>query len=282
MRHTKLLLATALLAAGCSGSEGEGRTIVASIYPLAYAAERMVPPGWEVIDLTPPGVEAHDLDLSLEQRAAIEEADLVLYLGRIGFQPQVETAVEEAMGEVVSLEGVASAYTGSAVHDPHFWLAPSSMRQIILNLSVALQRVDPEMDLEDETLWRDASRMHAAYHRSLEEADCRYDTLIVTHEAFAALELYGLSQFGLSGVTPESEPSAGRLSEAQRLIDEGNASAVFHEEHEEAKRIAESFAADAGVPALPLSTLESQPSDGNYLTVMRENLAALEKGLQCR
>jgi hypothetical protein len=40
-------------------------------------------------------------------------------------------------------------------------------------------------------------------------------------------------------------------------------------------------AADVGVPALPLGTLESDPTPGDYLSVMRSNLASLEKGLQC-
>lgn len=284
MRRLSLLVAGFLLAAGCSGSEGESRTIVASIYPLAYAAERMAGPDWEVIDLTPPGVEAHDLELSLEQRSAIQDADVVLYLGDVGFQPQVERAVREANGTVVSFEDAVNQFGGfSEPPDPHFWVVPSSMRKVALDLGPVLERLDPETPswLSGSPIWTAASRMHAAYHRDLEAAECRFRTMIVTHEAFGAFTLYDVEQFGLAGLTPEAEPSIERLAEARLLIDAGEAGAVFYEEHDEAKRIAKSFAADAGVPALPLSTLESEPAQGDYFTVMEDNLKSLREGLAC-
>src|SRR5215207_7795460 len=120
------LALSGLLLAGCS-SPDESRAVVASFYPLAYAAERVAGPGWEVIDLTPPGTEAHDVELSLEDRAAIEDADLVLYLGDIGFQPQVERAVEDATGRVFP---VATFVAADAATDPHIWLLPRNMGRI--------------------------------------------------------------------------------------------------------------------------------------------------------
>jgi hypothetical protein len=35
------------------------------------------------------------------------------------------------------------------------------------------------------------------------------------------------------------------------------------------------------VPALPLSTLESAPEEGDYRSVMRSNLEALQSGMGC-
>src|SRR5687768_7956230 len=128
MWRTGLLLATALLVAGCSSTEGDGRTVVASIYPLAFAAEQLTGPEWTVVDLTPPGTEAHDLELSFEDRAAIQDADLVLYLGDIGFQPQVERAVDQAEGIVVA--PLPAGLTG----DPHFWLAPILIGDVALTI----------------------------------------------------------------------------------------------------------------------------------------------------
>src|SRR3989337_1321356 len=100
---------SALVVVGCSPTD-EARTVVASFYPLAYAAESVAGPGWEVIDLTPPGTEAHDVELSLVDRSAIQDAEVLLYLGDIGFQPQVEEAVSEVPGRVVAVtEGIPLA-----------------------------------------------------------------------------------------------------------------------------------------------------------------------------
>ncbi|MGH2738543.1 MAG: metal ABC transporter substrate-binding protein, partial [Actinomycetota bacterium] len=104
----------------------------------------------------------------------------------------------------------------------------------------------------------------------------------VSHEAFNyILGRYGLRQFGLAGLEPEAEPTLGRLAMAEALLAREEAGAVFFETGGEAERIARTVAEDAGVPALPLSTLESRPPSGDYLSVMEDNLASLRRGLGC-
>jgi zinc transport system substrate-binding protein len=265
---------------GCSSGSSH-RTIVAAVYPLAWAAERMAQPGWTVHNLAPPGVESHDVELSLEQRQQIEEADVVLYLGPIGFQPQVEAAVAETGGEVVDFAG---GLRPTEPVDPHVWLDPSSFAAILSQVRQELCSTD------DPCGQRDVARQEGLVAELFDLADryfeglrrCRHRTLIVTHEAFGYWEQpFRLQQFGLAGLTPEAEPSAERLAEARRLIEAGEAGAVFYEEHEDARRVAETVAADAGVPALPLSTLESRPAEGDYLSVMEDNLESLREGLGC-
>jgi len=282
MRKLGLVLAIALAVPACRAEAGGEGTVVTSFYPLAYAAERIAGPGWQVIDLTPPGTEAHDVELSLEDRAAIEDADVVVYMGDIGFQPQVEAAVKEADGRVIAIEGPRTPI-GT---DPHLWLSPYWYLTRVANLLYgAFRDIDPGdtdgYDARFQALSRDLEKLHLRLGNQLR--DCRYRTMIVSHEAFAFLaRSYPLTQFGLTGLTPEGEPTADRIREAERLIEEGEAGAVFYEPTEEGLRVAENLAGDLGVPALPLSTLESQPPEGDYLSVMEDNLASLREGLQCR
>ncbi|MGH2394621.1 MAG: metal ABC transporter substrate-binding protein, partial [Candidatus Limnocylindria bacterium] len=119
----------------CTAQGDDRNTVVASFYPLAFVAERVAGDDWEVVDLTPPGTEAHDVELSLEDRAAIEEAAVVLYLGDIGFQPQVEAAVEEASGTVVA---VGNSAEEDLSMDPHVWLDPAHMAQIVVDVARAI------------------------------------------------------------------------------------------------------------------------------------------------
>ncbi|MGH2690899.1 MAG: metal ABC transporter substrate-binding protein [Actinomycetota bacterium] len=282
MGRLSVLVAGFLLAAGCSGIEGEGRTIVASIYPLAFAAEGIAGPDWEVIDLTPPGVEAHDLELTLEQRSAIQDADMVVYLGEIGFQPQVERAVRESEGTVVDLS-VALDQRREPL-DPHAWLEPFSFSLLVKEIGEALCSLEDPCSQEEaalrESLDGELFQLHESYTQDL--IGCRYRTMIVSHEAFGYLEIHRLRQFGLAGLTPEAEPSADRLAEAGHLIDGGEAGALFYEARGEDPDADKGLAEDLGVPALPLDTLESAPPEGDYLTVMSDNLDSLREGLQCR
>lgn len=270
-----VLVAVALLATACSEAGAGQRTVVASIYPLAFAADRIAGPGWEVIDLTPPGTEAHDVELTLEDRAAIEDAEVVLHLGVPGFQPQVDRAVQDSTGDVVAVWDRRPSPSSEAVIDPHAWLDPVRFAGMIGRIGAALGRPGATADLR-----ADLEALDVGYREGL--ADCRSHTLVVSHEAFGYLaNRYGLEQVGLAGLEPEGEPTADALREAAEVLGAAGGGAVFYEAGEEARRIAETVASDAGVPALPLSTLESAPPAGDYLSVMEDNLGSLRRGLGC-
>ena len=77
-------------------------TVVAAFYPLAWAAEQVAAADVHVVNLTPAGAEPHDLELTPRDVEAIQDADLVVYLGG-GFQPAVEEAVAAREGAVARL-----------------------------------------------------------------------------------------------------------------------------------------------------------------------------------
>jgi zinc transport system substrate-binding protein len=275
-RVTAGLIAATGLLLGCSPADAEGeRTVVASLYPLAFAAERIAGPGWAVIDLTPPGTEAHDVELSLEDRAAIEEADVVLYLGPLDFQPQIERAVLETDARVVAAWDTGAGGEDGATLDPHAWLDPVLFAGMVDRIGKALGQ-----PAAAERLRGELEELDGRYRNGL--ADCDARTMVVSHEAFGYLaRRYGLEQVGLAGLEPEGEPTATALREAATVLAETDAGAVFYEAGEEARRIAGTVAEDAGVAALPLSTLESRPPSGDYVTAMDANLDSLREGLGC-
>jgi zinc transport system substrate-binding protein len=276
------VLSAASFLAGCTEVEAGRRTAVASLYPLAFVTERVAGPGWEVIDLTPPGTEAHDVELSLADRSDLQRADLVVYLGPLGFQPQVESAVREL--ERTALDVGKGLITPGGVPDPHVWLDLSAMATITERVADRLTAIEPSEESgyfgRARELRADLLALDDEYAESL--SSCRHDILVTSHEAFGYLaRRYGLRQVGLEGPVPESEPTADRLQAVVELLESGQAGAVFYEQAGEAPRIAESVAADAGMPALPLATLESRPPAGDYLSVMEDNLASLRAGLEC-
>jgi zinc transport system substrate-binding protein len=67
--------------------------VVAAFYPLQYAAEQVGGAAVEVTNLTPPGAEPHDLELTPQDGVALGEADLVLYSP--GFQPALDEAIAQ-------------------------------------------------------------------------------------------------------------------------------------------------------------------------------------------
>lgn len=293
LRRTLLapMLLVALTAVSCSGDGGSGGrvNVVASFYPLAWAAGHVGGERVDVEDLTPPGVEAHDTTLSAGQRADLQTADVVVILGRFGFQPEVERAADEASGIVLSVATalpLAPSQQADLGFDPHVWLDPVLMEGMVSEIADALVQADPAgatgYRARERTTTDQLASLDGSYRTGLQ--GCAFSMFVTTHEAFGYLAArYGLSQLGVEGLTPESEPSASRIQAAILAIQAGSAApAVFYEGTDEGRRVGESVAEDAGVSAFPLGTLESDPSPQDYLSVMQANLAVLIKGLSCR
>src|SRR5215210_4875709 len=103
MSRIVLVLISVLALSACGGSSGAGKTeVVAAFYPIAWAAEQVGGDTVAVRNVTRPGVEPHDAELSPRDVERIRSADVVLYFGS-GFQPAVEDAIKGANGRTVDL-----------------------------------------------------------------------------------------------------------------------------------------------------------------------------------
>lgn len=275
-----LIVLLVLVAAGCGDPDSNSeRAVVASFYPLAWAAEQLVGDSVDVVNLTPPGVEPHDIELSPSDVKTVRDALLVLYLGG-GFQPAIEDAIAGRDGVSEDL-----LYGDS---DPHIWLDPARFARSLAGIAhvMALNFEDLGVDITvaSPTLRR-LRLLDGEYRHGL--ADCDRRTIVTTHAAFGHLaRRYGLTQLSLAGSSPESEPSPRDL---ERLIDEVRASGAttIFTEPLVSSRVAETVAREAGARVVTLDPIEGLSQERldageDYLSVMRSNLAALREALGCR
>src|SRR5919198_2396184 len=116
MRTIPVLLVLGALAAGCGAASGTNgkRSVVAAFYPLAFVAAQIGGAKVDVHNLTPPGAEPHDIELTPRDVGRLQQADVVLYLSH-GFQPAVEQAVGGAQGKRVDV--LAGLRPGQRVGD---------------------------------------------------------------------------------------------------------------------------------------------------------------------
>ncbi|WP_306366842.1 metal ABC transporter substrate-binding protein [Nocardiopsis sp. CC223A] len=103
--RTAALSAVALMTATACGGQGspaggEGPdpadadlTVVTGVYPLEWLAHEVGGDRVAVVQLTEPGMEPHDLELTGRQIGEVTEADLAFYVA--GLQPAVDEAVEQ-------------------------------------------------------------------------------------------------------------------------------------------------------------------------------------------
>ncbi len=271
-----VLVTVAVVATGCGGggdAKEEGDDVVAAFYPLAFLAEQVAPDA-AVHNLTPPGAEPHDLELSPRDVARLRGARRVLYLGG-GFMPSLEDAVRGRSNAVDLLAGVPRIDD-----DPHVWLDPG--RYAPLARRVAATLGDPAAA---DPLVARLERLDREFRDGL--ARCERREIVTSHAAFGYLAgAYGLEQVALTGLSPEAEPSPRRLEALVERIRRERATTVFFETLVSPK-LAETVAREAGALTAVLDPLEGLSDEDagrgdDYFVVMRRNLAALRAALGCR
>ncbi len=303
-----------LILTGCTGAadspaqdEQAGLTVVAGFYPLEWAAARVGGDRVDVSSLTPPGAEAHDLELAPQDVAAIAEAELLVYLD--GFQPALdEAAASEAgdsawdAGQAADLSLTAAPHEGEEhageeghaedehsdedAVDPHFWLDPVRLATVGDALAERMTQLDPD----GATTYEENA---AALRADLEELDvemqdglanCATDTLVTAHDAFGYLaDRYGFEVVGISGLSPSQEPDPAQLAEIATLVRDLGITTVYTETLVD-PAVAETVAEEAGARTAVLDPIEglTEESGGeDYLQVMRANLATLQEGQSC-
>ena len=258
-----------------------GNTVVAAFYPLAFAAEQIGGDGVTVENLTPPGVEPHDLELSAGDIQTIGGAEVVLYLGS-GFQPALEKAIDSTSAHGVDLlDAVETHEGGEEEHgvDPHVWLDP-------IRYSAIAERIGKELDRETEAA-AFADRLKALdieFRRGL--SGCEHDEIVTSHAAFGYLaERYGLKQVAITGLSPEAEPTPRDLEQVVDEVRAVGATTVFFETLI-SPRLAQTVAREVGAQTAVLDPIEGlsekeSAAGEDYFSVMRGNLAALRKALAC-
>ena len=285
------LLALPFLAA-CAGTSASGDSanstskpsIVAAFYPLQYTASEIGGSAVNVTNLTQPGIEPHDLELSAQQVGQIADADLVLYVK--GFQPAVDEAIaQQAPDKAIDVSAALQQLSLDGAADPHVWLDPANMALIGNEISLRLAEISPA---HSESYKKNAATLTAAMAALTSEfqaglATCRTKTMVVSHDAFGYLaKAFGLTQVGISGLSPEAEPSPARLKDVAAIVDKEGVTTIYYETLVDPK-VAQTIADETGATAKKLDPLEGlQPGvSGDYASVMRENLATLATGQGC-
>lgn len=325
-RSPAALLALALPAvalAGCGDSASDGDAgdgggdaleVVASFYPLQEAVEEIGGDHVEVTNLTKPGAEAHDVELSPKDVLTVKQADAVVYLS--GFQPAVDDAVKEADtpfdvtdaadldiaatddghdhrgeedGDHEDHDDHADEEKGDHDHgaqDPHFWLDPVRYAGVGDAIAEELARVDPD---NAETYRSNAKdfrgRLEAldeTFHEGLES--CTQKELVTSHAAFGYLaDAYGFHQEGITGLSPETEPGSRQMADLVTHIREHDVTTIYAETLVP-RDVADAIAKEAGAEVEVLDPIEGITDESaakDYFGIMEANLETLKKGQDC-
>jgi zinc transport system substrate-binding protein len=280
-------------AAGAPSSNKAGGKlhISTSFYPLQYVTARITGDRAVVSSLTPPGAEPHDLELTPKDVAKISDADLVVYLG--GFQPAVDDAVKteakhhaENVAPAAHLDRTVTEQGEGTGTDPHFWLDPQRLSAVATQIEQRLAQLDPAGATTYQTnltsLTADLNTLDAEYRAGL--AHCANQDLVTSHQAFGYLsERYGMTQVGISSLSPDAEPNPAVLARVADFVRKNDVRTIYYETLV-SPAIANAVAGDTGARTAVLDPIEgiTNKSQGrDYFEIMRANLKNLEEGQPC-
>lgn len=283
---------------------GDGRLrVLTSFYPMYDFACKIGGDCIDVTNMVPSGTEPHDWEPSTNDLKNLEKADVFIYNGA-DMEPWADDLLvsrSDTLRVVEASENVELRTTdGEHEHahehedadhhhgdfDPHVWLDPENAKIEMEAIRDALCAADPE----NSTAFQSNYEKYAAELDALDTefreklAPLPNRTIVVAHEAFGYLcDAYGLTQVGIEGLSPDSEPDPGRMAEVIDFVREHSISTIFFEELVSPK-VAEAIASETGAQAKMLSPLEGLSDEqaaagADYFSVMHDNLAALMEAL---
>ena len=278
--------------------------VIATLFPVVDFAREVAGDRAEIVPLLLPGVEAHSYAPTPADMMRLSTARLFLYVsdnmetwvpGLVANAPAalfVRTVAPETSA-VFGKEAETHAHDADGGHehlgrDPHIWLDPLRAQAMADRIATALAEADPAgadaYRANCTALQNRIMDLHAEIEKGL--AGCRGRTIICGgHFAFGHFaERYGLHHLSpYEGFSPNAQPSPRALAELVQTMRDLGATAIFYEEILD-PRLARVLADETGAQLLPLHSMHNMtPADvaagETYFTLMRRNLANLQKGL---
>ena len=286
------LLIAALAVTACGpGQQSSASTdklaVVASFYPLQFAAQQIGGSHVAVTSLTKPGAEPHDIELTPRDVGSVSKAGLVVF--EKGLQGAVDSAVESQGGDRgldVAPAAKLDLKLASGTTDPHFWLDPQRYAAVATAIAARLSSVDPahKADYENNAkVFTDRlTALSAEFTTGL--AGCQRRDIVTSHSAFSYLaRRFGMKQIAINGISPEQEPQAAALATVSTYV-RAHAVTTIYAETLVSPAIAQTVARESGATVAtldPIEGLTSASAGKDYFEVMRANLKALQTGQGC-
>ena len=288
-------LSVGALAACAPASDGPRIVVTTNI--LGDVVETLVGDQVEVTTLMQPNADPHSFEISAQQAAAMEGADLVVENGlglEEGLVQHVETA--EAAGVAIVAAGDAVdvleySSEDASGDDPHWWTDPTQMLAVVDELEDAIAEHVDGVDVDALTQAADDYRaeleaLDADLAQRFEALGADRRVLVTNHHVFGYMaERYDFRIVGavIPGGSTLAAPSASDLDDLASAITDAGVPVIFAESSQPDRLIqvlAEEAGVDVRVETLFTESL-TEPGEGaaTYLELMQANVDRIEAAL---
>jgi zinc transport system substrate-binding protein len=307
------------LVSHASAQPGARLVAIASIFPVADMVARIGGERWEVFTLIPAGASAHTYEPTPEQVRLMSQARVFLQIGlglEFWLEKLVRAAQNPAMLHVDLSEGIETLPTPAAElepkpprpsqarpgdrrqpaapgghassnqqrPDPHYWLDPVRMQQVVARIARTLSDIDPDHAVDyggaAQRVRDELESLHREILRATQGLSER--RFIAMHSAWTYFApRYQLEQVAVIEPFPGREPSPRYLAELAKLMRREGVKAVVIEP-QLSTSAAQALARDTGARVAMLDPTGGPgvPGRDSYFALMRYNVAELVKLLR--
>lgn len=266
--------------------------LMASIKPLQLLVSALIEEGDSVSLLLAPGQSPHDYQLKPSDRIAMNEAQLLVWMGprleRFLTKPVSLLPAAQRLSLLPEAEGLEAAgqhdehdhhHHGHAVDDdPHRWLDPLQAIAMAEQISRQLIELAPERQAQWQANFQAfAQAMHALNQQLQQQFSTQPKPYMVLHDAYGHFEArYGIRRLAALSISPERQPGAKHIWQLKQQIATGEVACVFREPQYQPK-ILNNLLAGSGVRTGLLDPLATAFSPSK--TAFQEFLAGFAKAL---
>jgi zinc transport system substrate-binding protein len=321
-----LLISSLISFSACSDSEkvvvdsdSKKGSIVASFYPLAFFAERIVGDNLDVINLAGKK-DVHDFNPSPRDIANIGRSNLFIFQGA-GIEPWAEDMLVNLSGDGVSVLEVSSELSlheisddshddhddheghdehdehddhdeeeeeyddhdshDHGAYDPHTWLSPVMAQDMIRVILKSIVSIDPSSANLYESNASALLDEMLKYDKEMKKifSSCKLDEVISSHDSFG----YLARSYGFT-IHPIAGISTGDEPSAAVLAElkEEASEGISHilVEDNGIKRFAEMLSRETGLELLMINSLESGSED--FFSGYEKNINSFKTALECQ
>jgi zinc/manganese transport system substrate-binding protein len=250
----------------------------------------------ELLEIVGPGVDPHDFQPSPGDIQRVAGADLTLVSGKglEGYLSKLEESSGGKNGKFLDVGAQLGASLklvedGKSIEDPHWWHSVANVKKAAAIVRDALIKAD------SIPLYREAYAANAAAYLTrldalerairlkVAELPREKRKLVTSHDAFQYFcRDYGFKVYPIEGVSTAEEPSTRKVAELLKTIKQEKVKAVFFENMENPKIIAE-ITKETGAKVggeLYADGLGKEPDAATYEAMMRHNVATIVDALK--
>ena len=272
--------------------------IVTTIFPLAEMAKQVAGDEAKVYLLLKPGRSPHTFEPTPKDLMNLISADVVVRAG-FGLEPWLDKLLQAPGSGNRVIVDLSSAikeplyYAGDKTHhhakgegakNPHFWLDPVLMVDVVKGLRDRLVEIKPSaknsFDKNSEEAIKQLSKLDLYIRKTLSTKPGLAREVVAFHGSWDYFaDRYGFSIAGVIERSPGRKPSARHFAKLVGQIREKNIKGVMVEPQMSPK-LGEALATETGGVVVTVDPIGGQKGRGDYFELMRWNARQFKNAME--